>query len=630
MSGWTVRQGTARNEIIEGGSGRDLIRGLGGNDILKGRDGDDTLYGGTGDDRLYGGRGQDLLAGGAGYDLFLGGIGDDTLDGGAGWDKAYWDGEFREFEFYRVEGWLYVVDTSSRFTDEGTDRLRGIEQLRFRDHGLDLTRTRQVADLSGDAGLGFRIVGAQPGDLAGRALHGADVTGDGLADVLIGARGADRVQADYPPTEDVGEAYIVYGTPIWPLDPVQLFLTREGATKLTAGGLEAFNWLGETIAGVGDLDGDGIGDMVVAAPSYVQRFAFGDENPLAFVLYGRDGGFGTTVDLRTPPRGAVLEPAPEDTVGFAVDIGRARPDGRGADVNGDGRTDLILGSISGSSGLTTLTVLFGGQDFADPFSPTDLEPGQGAVFRGFDVPTSAGVYTPSVAALDINADGIDDLVFAGSNPGIEDFYDSSDVFVVFGSPGLGAGGPVDLRDTATYDGFRFLSGGGAPAVVRNAGDVNGDGVEDLLVVTDQAYVVFGGSALSGVDVLRASRLDGSTGFAILDTANRDAASAGDVNGDGYADILLGSVRSDTALPAVRETVLLFGGPQVGASGVINPWLLPRGQGLVIEGAGEAVAGLGDVNGDGYDDIALSDPDAEGGRGVVHVLYGGPGSDWFLG
>jgi len=182
-------------------------------------------------------------------------------------------------------------------------------------------------------------------------------------------------------------------------------------------------------------------------------------------------------------------------------------------------------------------------------------------------------------------------------------------------------------------------------VIRPAGDINGDGYDDVLIGaaysdplgrTDAGvvYVVFGAPTLDDLGSLDLNTLDGTTGFVIYgaqanDRAGRAISSAGDVNGDGYDDILVGTVPVDPdATPSAVWVV--YGGATVGQGGSVDLASLDGPAGVAIVGDaidGVAISGAGDLNGDGYDDLAigvpLASPDGVPYAGATYLLWGGP-------
>jgi hypothetical protein len=182
--------------------------------------------------------------------------------------------------------------------------------------------------------------------------------------------------------------------------------------------------------------------------------------------------------------------------------------------------------------------------------------------------------------------------------------------------------------------------------VASAGDVNGDGYDDVVIGAHYAdpggtnsgasYVVFGGSGayldgLHGYGGFTLNGLNGSNGFRIAgggpgDENGSAVASAGDFNGDGYDDVLVGA---PGAVSTNGRAYVIFGGSSFGASLSINT--LNGSNGFRLDGpgfskTGYSVSSAGDVNGDGYDDIIVGAPNANGssgGDGKSYVVFGGP-------
>jgi cytochrome c peroxidase len=300
-------------------------------------------------------------------------------------------------------------------------------------------------------------------------------------------------------------------------------------------------------------------------------------------------------------------------------------------------------------------------------TPDECEPGE--VLDVTDVSTLDGRRGFAVSGLrpqggisfglgapgDLNGDGLDDLVVgAKSGPASPGEPESPRVFVVFGRPGLGAGGNIDVDSLDGTSGFviegftpRFASDG---LQVASAGDSNGDGIDDLIIgesdaapggrnLAGAAYVLFGSEGLGQGGSLDVSTLDGASGFAIwgrqaLDRLGTSVAGPGDVDGDGLADFLVGAPFADPAgRNAAGEAYVVFGreGP---ASPVLDVSALDGANGFTIRGArevdlaGSSVGAAGDVDADGARDLLVGSPGADPGglasAGEAGVVFGGPG------
>ena len=196
--------------------------------------------------------------------------------------------------------------------------------------------------------------------------------------------------------------------------------------------------------------------------------------------------------------------------------------------------------------------------------------------------------------------------------------------------------------------------------VSSAGDVNGDGYDDLIIgapgadpggkdSAGETYVVYGGASAPDTDgMFDLSALDGTNGFTLsgidrFDASGHSVSSAGDVNGDGYDDLIIGARGADPNGDRSGETYVVYGGASApGTDGVLDLSALDGTNGFTLNGidvrdeSGYSVSSAGDVNGDGYDDLVigarLADPN-EGRSGETYVIYGGavaPGAEasWF--
>ncbi len=164
--------------------------------------------------------------------------------------------------------------------------------------------------------------------------------------------------------------------------------------------------------------------------------------------------------------------------------------------------------------------------------------------------------------------------------------------------------------------------------VANAGDVNGDGIVDFIVgaiynstaanAAGKAYIYLGGVTPSTIPFVT------MTGMAANDQFGVSVAGAGDVNGDGYADVIVGARLNSLNGSSAGAAFIYFGGPAM--SGAPDVILLGE---AADDWFGNSVAGAGDVNGDGFDDVVVGAPYNDRGgsaAGAAYVFYGGPTMD----
>jgi hypothetical protein len=310
--------------------------------------------------------------------------------------------------------------------------------------------------------------------------------------------------------------------------------------------------------------------------------------------------------------------------------------GGGGDVNGDGLADLIVGSDFDQKGggyfAGEAYVIYGGQN-PGTITLDSLAAAQGFVIQG-DSGNKVGYSVDS--AGDVNGDGFDDLIIGA--PG------AKEAFVVFGS-GAGIGTLVngrqvlDLTSLSASEGYVIEGSGTSTGTsVSSAGDINGDGLDDIIVAggtANESYVIFGssdtlGTTVSGRQVVDLSSLSSSYGFTIRggsgDSAGTAVSSAGDVNGDGFEDIIIGNYRGDDGGTDAGEAYVIFGTAS-GFGSTIDLDDLSSSQGFVIQGdvggdrTGWSVSSAGDVDGDGYDDLVVGAIGADTYAGEVYVLFG---------
>src|SRR5260221_95549 len=236
-------------------------------------------------------------------------------------------------------------------------------------------------------------------------------------------------------------------------------------------------------------------------------------------------------------------------------------------------------------------------------------------------------------AGDVNGDGFADLIigsYTASN------FDGV-TYVVFGKAS-GFAANLDFSNLTGSNGFKILGGPGdyAGALVASAGDVNGDGFDDVIIgapghtanghwYSGAAYVVFG-KASGFAATLPASSLNGSNGFKI---GLYNVASAGDINGDGFADLVIGDIYGSGSGGYASGISYVVFGKASGFSAALDYSHLNGSNGFQISGeapgdfSGFSVGSAGDVNGDGFDDLIIGAPNADpngNASGSVYVVY----------
>jgi len=338
--------------------------------------------------------------------------------------------------------------------------------------------------------------------------------------------------------------------------------------------------------------------------------------------------------------------------GFAVD-GDVAGDRSGwtvssaGDVNGDGFDDVIIGvpyADLGAANRGAAYVIYGRPGGFGNIDLGNLQPGQGFAIQGNASGLVPDQYTGvSVSAAgDVNGDGFSDIIVGASRPGAFGYGDGPRAYVIYGN--ASRSGTVDLTNFPSADGFQ-INGGFESAYyssgsirVSDAGDVNGDGFDDLLIGTPygnggtgSAFIVWGKP--SGLGTVRLDALGPSDGYAILgahygDLVGASVSAAGDINGDGFADFVIGAIGVDTGGQDAGAAYVIFGkGSGFGTIDLSN--LSPSG-GFVIQGdaafdnAGFSVSHAGDVNNDGFDDIIIGGPGNDVGgseSGTAYVIFG---------
>jgi len=468
---------------------------------------------------------------------------------------------------------------------------------------------------------GFVINGQCASDFSGTSVAAAgDINGDGLADLIIGARNGDTAAGN-----DAGRSYVVFGRTS--STAVNLSAIAAGTGGFVINGQCTNDSSGYSVAAAGDVNGDGLADLIVGALR--GDTAAGNDAGRSYVVFGRTGS--TAIDLSAIAAG---------TGGFVIN-GQGANDNSGrsvaaaGDVNGDGLADLIVGASNGdpAAGINAgrSYVVFG-RTGSTTIDLSAIATGTGGfVINGQCANDRSG---RSVAAAgDVNGDGLADLIVGAPNGGPAAGSFAGRSYVIFGRSN---GTPIDLSTIATGLGGFVINGqctsDYSGSSVAAAGDVNGDGLADLIVgalrgdpaggnSAGRSYVVFGRTGSTAIDLSAIAA--GIGGFVIngqgaYDRSGTSVAAAGDVNGDGLADLIVGADRSDPAAGTNAGRSYVIFGSTTGAFVQTAVDQLGTSGNDILTGTAASETIVGGAG----DDILI-------GNGGADVLIGASGNDTLI-
>ncbi len=330
------------------------------------------------------------------------------------------------------------------------------------------------------------------------------------------------------------------------------------------------NYFGRNVSKAGDVNGDGYSDIIISAPNY--NFGVGR----VFLFYG-----GSLMDNVAD---LILTGETENSFGASISSA--------GDVNGDGFSDIIIGAPDYNnltSNEARTYIFYGGSNMnniADVILIGNI--------NNFSISVSS--------AGDVNGDGYSDVIvgshFEGGN-GL--------AYIFFGGSSMNSIADIVLSVDANSNNFGYS--------VSSAGDVNGDGFSDVIVGaltyvgenrTGEAFIFYGGSSMNNIADVKMSgeTQDGLFGFSV--------SSAGDVNGDGYSDVIVGAVYYNITYGRAYiyyGSPLMNNTPDVVMTGDVNNYL------------GNSVSSAGDVNGDGFSDVIVGCNHFNSGIGRAYIYYG---------
>lgn len=494
-----------------------------------------------------------------------------------------------------------------------------------------------------DGTNGFILEGAASPSGAGISVSGAgDVNGDGHADLLVGAATAAN-----PGEPFAGRAYLLFGKASSP-GSAGIFnlsgFTAAHGTMLR--GADAGDFAGYNVSGVGDVNGDGYDDVLLGSRQAASQVGE------AYLVFGRDaaawdalGGLLNLAVLDDSDGVSMAGVALDEFVGSAV--------AGAGDFNGDGVADFLVGAYGKNSYAGEAYLVYGSESGIGLGGTLDFASLDGTNGTAIAAASTGDFVGRNVSGVgDVNGDGYDDIAVGASETS------AGTVYVIFGkAAGLGVSGSFDLGGFGIADGVRIdgaaaenIASSTSGSSIRSAGDANGDGYGDILIgapyaapggssMAGRLYLVFGGPTIGSGGALALSSIDGTNGIRFDGAmaggrAGRDAGSAGDVDGDGLFDILVGAPWSTVGGDAEAGLAYLIDASAFppGSTEPFDLALFGSSHGARIDGTdpgdrlGTSVSTIGDLNRDGADDIVVGAFVAETGalalqNGQAYVVYG---------
>ncbi len=413
-------------------------------------------------------------------------------------------------------------------------------------------------------------------DYFGYSVAGAgDVNQDGFSDVIIGAYG-NKASGDF-----TGRAYLYFGG-----------ANMDNIADVVFTGESGYTYFGYSVSGAGDVNNDGFSDVIVGTE---WNAAGAIEAGRAYLYLG-----GTNMNNVAD----VIFTGEDSWDRFGYSVSSA------GDVNYDGFSDLIVGAVKNDAGgfdAGRAYLYFGG---ASMDNIADV------VFTG---QADSDYFGNSVAAADVNNDGYSDVII-GAEWNDAGGVDAGSAYLYFGGANMDNIADVIFTGEAIGDLFGISVSGG--------GDINNDGFSDVIIGAiwndaggndaGRAYLFWGGASMdNSADALFTGEASGNS-FGI------SASSAGDVNNDGFSDVIVGAYLDDTGGVDAGQAYLYFGG----ASMDNIPDVIFTGE-ASGDYFGISVSSAGDVNNDGFSDVIVGAYQNDAGgfeAGRAYLYFGGPGMD----
>ena len=470
----------------------------------------------------------------------------------------------------------YSVSTAGDVNADGySDVIVGAAEF---DNGSNTEEGRVYIYLGSASGLSTTAIwntgSSKSGSRFGCSVSNAgDVNGDGYSDVIVGAYGYSNGSLFE------GAIYVYLGSATGTMTGGLLFESNQANAEF-----------GSSVSGAGDLNGDGYSDVIAGAPKYDNSFS---DQGRSWVFYGSAAGTSTS------------SPTILQSFGGAAYFGQSVSDA--GDVNGDGYDDVIVGAPV----IERAAVYYGAA------AGLQTSPAWSAVSAQDGDQTGGSVST----AGDVNGDGYADVIVGSSN------YTNGEAGEGIANVYLGSASGLSTSAIWSVEGSVAIASFGSG--VSNAGDVNGDGYSDIIVGAysyssnkGRAFVYLGNS--TGVTLTSAWTVEDSVANGIFGAS---VAAAGDVNGDGFSDFIVGSPDYANGQTFEGAAFLYHGGTTTFVSATRSSSVYGGAQNVDLGGNTNPA---GDVNGDGYSDVIVGTVDFN--PPVTYVYHGsasgiGPSSVW---
>ncbi|MFC1905934.1 hypothetical protein ACFLWJ_00430 [Chloroflexota bacterium] len=437
-----------------------------------------------------------------------------------------------------------------------------------------------------------------------------DVNGDGYDDFLIGAHKNGGAK---------GKVYLFLGKATgWSTDTD---LASADASFIG----ETNGFAGFSVAAAGDVNGDAYDDFLIGA--YGDAGGKGLYTGQTYLILGKATGWALDTDLAVPTNAdaSFFGEALGDESGYSVCSA--------GDVNNDGFDDILIGARkndgAGSDRGQTYLILGKATGWA---RSTELADADASFMGEVDADESGSSIAP---AGDVNNDNYDDFLI-GASLNDEAGADAGQVYLVLGKAS-GWSADTDLAEPANADAsFRGnVAGDQLGESISSAGDVNGDGYDDFLIGATknddggnnagQTYLIMGDSTGWFRD-LSIDNADASfIGEAADDESGNSVACAGDINGDGYDDILIGAKLNDESGAEAGQVYLIYG-KSSGWSKLTSLSTVDasfKGENAGDE-AGHSISSAGDIDGNGGSEILIGAPkydDTGANEGKTYLFFG---------